>query len=79
MTNPQSTYHAYAMTYLELARARSEGEPVPRSVLVRLASSEDQAARAVMRALRDVERARPMRSKDQLLELLKRALPARVA
>lgn len=65
--NPQSIYHAYAMTYLELGRARDEGKPVPSSVLVRLASKDAHAARAVMRALRDVERVQPMRQKDQLL------------
>lgn len=77
--NPQSIYHAYAMTYFELERARSEGKPVPRSVLARFGSSDQHAVRAVMRAMRDVERAQPMRSKDQLVDLLRRSPLPRVA
>ena len=65
--NPQSLYHAYAMSYLELACAREEGRPVPPSVLARLAAPRGDARRAVLRALKDVEALRPMRSKPELL------------
>lgn len=65
--NPESLYHAYAMSYLELAFARSEGRPVPPSVLARLAARRDEARRAVLRALKDLEVLRPMRSKPELL------------
>ena len=65
--NPQSLYHAYAMSYLELARAREEGQPVPSSVVARLATRRGEARRAVLRALKDVSRLRPMRSKPELL------------
>jgi hypothetical protein len=77
--NPQSIYHAYAMTYFELGRARSESSPVPRSVLARLARSDGQVLRAVMRALRDVERVHPLRPKDQLLAIVERAGATRAA
>jgi hypothetical protein len=70
--NPQTIYHAYAMTYLELDRARSERKPVPNSVLVRLAGCEVHVQRAVMRALRDVERVHPIRPKNELLTLVER-------
>ncbi len=77
--NPQSTYHAYAMTYLELRRARTEGAPVPTSVLARLGARRLDAQIAAMRALKDVERLRPMRAKPELLTCLQRSglgLPA---
>lgn len=77
--NPQTVYHAYAMTYLELDRARSERKPVPSSVLVRLAGGKGHVQRAVMRALRDVERVHPIRPKNELLSLVESCEPARVA
>ncbi len=49
--NPQFVYHAYAMTYLELDRARAEQSPVPTSVVARLASSRGPVRAAVMRAM----------------------------
>ncbi len=76
--NPQSVYHAYAMTYLELERARDERSSVPRSVLARLAGSNPEVLRAVMRALKDVERGHPLRTKPQLVALLERAMSVRV-
>ncbi len=77
--NNQSIYHAYAMTYLELDRARTERKPVPSSVLARMANSEGQKLRAVMRALRDLEVRRPLRSKEDLIAALDRATPATAA
>jgi hypothetical protein len=77
--NPQSVYHAYAMTYFELGHARSERKPVPSSVLARLARSDGVLARAVMRALRDVERVHPLRTKEQLLAMIQRGDAVRVA
>ncbi len=65
--NPQVVYHAYAMSYLELDRARAERRPVPTSVVARLATRDRHARRAVMWAFKDVERLRPMRSKPELL------------
>ncbi len=76
--NPQSVYHAYAMSYLELDRARNEGKPVPPSVLARLAGTDPQIVRAVMRALKDVERGQPLRPKPQLVALLERSMSVRV-
>jgi hypothetical protein len=72
--NPQSLYHAYAMTYLELERARSDRAPVPPSVLVRLTARQEALQRAVMRGMRDVERLQPMRAKPELLAVLGRNL-----
>ncbi len=71
--NPQFVYHAYAMTYLELDRARAEQSPVPTSVVARLASSRGPVRAAVMRAMRDVACIRPMRPKAELVALLERA------
>ena len=71
--NPQSIYHAYAMTYAELDDARSGAKPVPLSVLARLAGSDPGVLRAVMRALKDVERGQPLRSKQQIVALLDRS------
>lgn len=76
--NPQSVYHAYAMSYIELDRAREEGKPVPASVLARLAGTDRQIVRAVMRALKDVERGHPLLSKPRLLALLARSMSVRV-
>jgi hypothetical protein len=70
--NAQSLYHAYAMTYLELERARSDRAPVPPSVLVRLTADQEPLQRAVMRGMRDVERLQPMRAKRELLAVLGR-------
>ncbi len=67
--NPQSIYHAYAMSYAELDRARNDASPVPSSVLARLAGRDPGVLRAVMRALKDVERGRPLRSKQQLVAM----------
>jgi hypothetical protein len=71
--NPQVLYHAYAMSYLELESARSEGRPVPPSVLARLTAPRAEPRRAVLRALKDIEVFRPMRSKEELLEALQEA------
>ncbi len=68
--NPQSVYHAYAMSYLELERAREERARVPRSVLARLTGSDPEILRAVMRALKDVERGQPLRSKQQIVAIV---------
>ncbi len=76
--NPQSIYHAYAMSYLELERARAERRPVPGSVLARLAGPNPEVLRAVMRALKDVERGHPLRPKPQLVALLERSASVRV-
>ena len=76
--NPQSVYHAYAMSYLELDRARAEGQPVPASVLARLTGSDAEILRAVMRALKDVERGHPLRPKPQLVGLLQRSMSVRI-
>ncbi len=76
--NPQSVYHAYAMSYLELQGARAGREPVPASVVARLAGSRPEILRAVMRALRDVEHGLPLRGKQQLLVTLERAAAQRV-
>lgn len=67
--NPQSIYHAYAMSYVELDSARSAARPVPPSVLARLAGSDPTVLRAVMRAIKDVERRQPLRSKQQLVAM----------
>ena len=67
--NPQSVYHAYAMTYLELDTARHDGRPVPASIIARLGSENPAVHRAVLRAMKDVERNHPMRSKAQLLAM----------
>lgn len=69
--NPQSVYHAYAMTYIELRRARADGDRVPNSVLARLGTPRREDQLAALRALKDVERRRPMRAKDELLSWLK--------
>ena len=67
--NPQSVYHAYAMTYAELDTARTDSQPVPSSVLARLAGSDPGVLRAVMRALKDVEHGLPRRSKQQIVAM----------
>jgi hypothetical protein len=67
--NPQSIYHAYAMSYVELDNARTDAQPVPPSVLARLAGSDPGVVRAVMRALKDVERGLPLRSKQQIVAM----------
>ncbi len=76
--NPQMVYHAYAMSYLELESARAERQPVPPSVLARLAGSNPSVLRAVMRALKDVERGHPLRPKPQLVAIVERAAAVRV-
>ncbi len=68
--NHQSIYHAYAMSYVELDIARSDAKPVPPSVLARLTGSDPGVLRAVMRALKDVERGQPLRSKQQIVAIV---------